>query len=303
MENRAPYILMGGFVLAAFGLAFSFILWIGQSQHEYDEYRIVFTEQVSGLNTGGAVRFNGIQVGEVKDLEINEDGLVEALVRIDTKTPVKTDTVARLEIVGFTGLAIIQFEGGTHDARFLKDTISGTPIIQAQPSDIGLLLSGSSSIVEGANKVLSDENIKNISGIIANINTLTGTLVDSRDDISVVIANTALITEDLARASDDLDRLIKDLNLLANNEGSAALASISEVAANTKELIVELQAVVGENRENLRGFSSNGLAQVGPGLTEIRRLVRTADNFLRQLERDPRGYLLGEPVPEYEAAQ
>jgi len=208
-----------------------------------------------------------------------------------------------LEIVGFTGLAIIQFEGGTHDARFLKDTISGTPIIQAQPSDIGLLLSGSSSIVEGANKVLSDENIKNISGIIANINTLTGTLVDSRDDISVVIANTALITEDLARASDDLDRLIKDLNLLANNEGSAALASISEVAANTKELIVELQAVVGENRENLRGFSSNGLAQVGPGLTEIRRLVRTADNFLRQLERDPRGYLLGEPVPEYEAAQ
>jgi len=36
-------------------------------------------------------------------------------------------------------------------------------------------------------------------------------------------------------------------------------------------------------------------------MTEVRRVLRTLNNFLKQVERDPRGYLLGEPVPEYKA--
>lgn len=303
MENRAAYILMGSFVLAVFGLAFIVILWFGSRQGEYDEYTIVFEEQVSGLNNGGAVRFNGIQVGEVVRLTITEDSKVEALVRVGEDTPVKTDTIARLEIVGFTGLAVIQFQGGSQTAEMLKDTVSGTPVLLAEQSDIGLLLSGSSSIVEGANKVLSDQNIENISGIIANINTLTGTLAENKEDVATILANTAVITEELAIASKDLDKLVNDLNALANSDGAAALQNVSEVAENARELVAELQAVVSENRENLNGFTANGLAQVSPALAEMRRLVRTADNFLRQLERDPRGYLLGEPVPEYETSQ
>lgn len=303
MENRPAYILMGSFVLAVFGLAFIVILWFGSRQGEYDEYTIVFEEQVSGLNNGGAVRFNGIQVGEVERLTITEDSKVEALVRVGEGTPVKTDTIARLEIVGFTGLAVIQFQGGSPSAEMLKDTVSGTPVLLAEQSDIGLLLSGSSSIVEGANKILSDENIENVSGIIANINTLTGTIADNKEDVATILENTAIITQELAIASRDLDQLVKDLSALSNGDGAQALQKVSEVADNARDLVAELQAVVTENRENLSGFTANGLGQVGPGLTEMRRLVRTADNFLRQLERDPRGYLLGEPVPEYETSQ
>ena len=302
MENRASYILLGSFVLAVFACAMIVILWLGQGQREYAEYHIVFEEQVSGLNVGAAVRFNGIQVGEVRSLDFNEDLLVEAVVRVEENTPIKTDTVARLEIVGFTGLAVIQFEGGTAGAQALADTVSGIPTIRAQQSGIGALLSGSSSIIAATNEALSKENLDNIGGILADIKVLTGTLADGKDDISLIIANTAQISQDLARASDDLDRLLNNIDALAVTEGAQALTNVKEVAESARSLIVDLQAVVDENRENIQGFTGSGLAQVGPGMTEMRRLLRAADVFLRQLERDPRGYLLGEPVPEYETS-
>ena len=303
METRASYILVGAFILATIGLAFLAVLYFGSAQREYDEYRIVFEEQVSGLSEGGQVRFNGIQVGEVIKLEINKNGNAEALVRIARNTPVKTDTVARLEIVGFTGLAVIQFEGGSPQNQMLNRTVSGTPVLIAEPSDIGQLLQGGEEIVKAVNRVLSDKNIENISGTLENIEILTQTFADSSDDIALLIGNASQLTKDLARASDDLDRLLKDLDALATGEGQRALANVEKVADEARTLVLSLNSVVNENRKNLQAFTSTGLQQVGPGMTEIRRLVRTMDNFLRQLERDPRGYLLGEPVPEYEAAQ
>ncbi len=303
METRGPYILIGSFVLIVFALAFLFILWLGSAQSEFDEYQIVFEEQVSGLNRGGAVRFSGIQVGEVQKLEINNEGHIEVLVRVDKSTPVKTDTIARLEIVGFTGLAIIQFEGGTPDAELLKDTVSGLPIIEAQPSDIGLLLSGGESIVEGVNRILSEDNIKNISGIIKNLNTLSATFAASSDDITAVMSNTAEISKELAKASDDLDRLINNIDTLITKGGNETLASVGLLAKDARTLVNDLRVVTDENGKNLKSFTENGLAQIGPGMTEVRRLMRTMNNFMKKLERDPRGYLLGEPVPEYKTKQ
>ncbi len=303
METQGRYILVGTVVLIAIAALFLTILYFGSGQTEYDEYKIVFTEQVSGLTVGGQVRFAGIQVGEVAKLDLNEQAKVEALVRVDPNTPVKTDTIARLEIVGFTGLAVIQFEGGSPAAEPLENTVSGIPVIQAQPSDIGLLLQGSENIVNAINKVLSPENIDNISSTLKSIETVSATVADSSEDIALILANGAQLTEDLARASDDLDRLLKDLDGLATGEAQRALANVETVAANARDLVENLNAIVDENRESLRSFTNNGLQQVGPAVTEARRLIRTMDNFLKQLERDPRGYLLGEAVPEYEAGR
>ncbi|MEL6790558.1 MAG: MlaD family protein [Pseudomonadota bacterium] len=299
METQARYILVGMLVLLTLAAGAWFILWLGSAQREYDTYRIVFEEQVSGLSDGGAVRFNGIQVGEVASLDFTEDGLVEAVVRVDKKTPVKTDTEVKLELVGFTGLAVIQFEGGSASADLLKNTVNGTPMIKAQPSNVGLLLEGGEDIVDAINTVLSADNVNNISSIIRNIDTLTGTFADSSDDISLFLGNAAQLSGDLAKASDDLDRLLLDLDALATNEGKDALANVEMVAEEARLLVATLKEISQENRQNIKAFTGTGLQQVGPGLTEMRRLVRTAENFLKQLERDPRGYLLGEPVPEY----
>jgi phospholipid/cholesterol/gamma-HCH transport system substrate-binding protein len=68
METKANYVLIGAFTLAIsiFGLLFA--LWAANwsSEREWNTYRIIFNEAVTGLDEGGSVRYNGINVGTVQ---------------------------------------------------------------------------------------------------------------------------------------------------------------------------------------------------------------------------------------------
>ncbi|MFN0023645.1 MAG: hypothetical protein ACKVS5_07065, partial [Parvularculaceae bacterium] len=105
--------------------------------------------------------------------------------------------------------------------------------------------------------------------------------------------NTALLTANLAAASEKLARTADSLDKLLSSDAPATLAE-------TKALVADLRGVVAENREQLRIFTEQGLSQVGPAVGEARALFRTLDQVLREIDRDPRGYLLGESTPRYE---
>ncbi|MCA8896452.1 MAG: MCE family protein, partial [Amphiplicatus sp.] len=196
METRAHYVLVGAFVLCAIAFAFLFILWLGQTQREFDEYDVIFTERVSGLSNGAAVRFNGIQKGEVAQLRIDPDdpSIVIARVRVERDTPVKTDTKAELELVGFTGLAVIQFVGGSKDAPLLKEMTRGVPRIKADASGFAAFLEGSGDIVEAANRMLSPANTEAVAHILANIDEITTVFAEQHENLALTIENSAQIT-------------------------------------------------------------------------------------------------------------
>src|SRR6516164_6646985 len=98
METRAPYALIGLFVLAAIGAVFGFAYWLNNTGglSERAVYRVRFENTVSGLLTGAAVLFNGIRVGEVTALGLNPDDprQVMATIAVVAATPVRSDTEA-----------------------------------------------------------------------------------------------------------------------------------------------------------------------------------------------------------------
>jgi phospholipid/cholesterol/gamma-HCH transport system substrate-binding protein len=302
METRAHYVLIGAFVLCAIASAFLFILYLSQANREYDPYDVIFTERVSGLSVGAAVLFNGIQKGEVVklDLDENDPSIVIARVHVEKKTRVKTDTKAELELVGFTGLAVIQFVGGSKDAKDLKDVVKGVPQIKADASGFAAFLEGSGDIVEGANRLLSTENTEAFARILLNIEALTKTFADQDENIAATIENSAQMTADLAAASKSLNALSADLQKLTRNDAPLVVADARATLKSTQALMDELNAVVAENRESFAA-TTQGLAQIGPAVAEARRTMRTLDQVLREIDRDPRGYLLGESTPKYEA--
>ena len=116
METRAPYALIGLFVLAAIGAVFGFVYWLHNTGGlgERTVYRVRFENNVAGLLTGAAVLFNGIRVGEVIDLQLNPDNPreVTAAIAVVAGTPVRTDTHAGLEFQGLTGVPVISLLGG-----------------------------------------------------------------------------------------------------------------------------------------------------------------------------------------------
>ena len=70
METRASYVLVGAFVLLMLAAAGLFVVWLGRYQAEetFAYYDIYFGESVAGLQVGGAVRYQGVEVGRVQDI-------------------------------------------------------------------------------------------------------------------------------------------------------------------------------------------------------------------------------------------
>ena len=70
METRAPFVVVGAFVLAAIAAVFGFVYWLHNTGGlgPRATYHVQFDGSVPGLLVGAAVLFNGIRVGEVTDL-------------------------------------------------------------------------------------------------------------------------------------------------------------------------------------------------------------------------------------------
>jgi phospholipid/cholesterol/gamma-HCH transport system substrate-binding protein len=298
VETRAHYVVVGAVVLILVASAFLFVLFLSKSSEGFDQYDIIFRERVSGLSVGAAVSFNGIQKGEVRELTISPDdpSIVVARIRVEDDTPVKTDTKAELELVGFTGLAIIQLVGGSAEEELLKNLTRGVPRIEADSAGIAQLIAGSGEIIASANRLLSEDNTRTFTRILTNVETLTATLAGQDEEIAASVANTAKLTANLATATEKLARTADNLDKLLATDAPATLQE-------TQALMAELRAAVAENREQIRVFTDQGLAQVGPAVAEARALFRTLDQVLREIDRDPRGYLLGESTPRYEGEQ
>jgi phospholipid/cholesterol/gamma-HCH transport system substrate-binding protein len=108
METRANFVLIGAFTLFGILGSLGFFLWLAKVEvdRQYAYYDILFTD-VSGLGDAGDVRYNGLPVGQVVRLSLDRDdpGKVRVRIEIDAATPVKTDTIATLELQGVTGVS------------------------------------------------------------------------------------------------------------------------------------------------------------------------------------------------------
>jgi len=304
METRAHYVFIGAIVLSAVAAGFLFILWLGQTQREFDEYDIIFTERVSGLSVGAQVRFNGIQKGEVETLTIDPDdpSIVIARIRVGKDTPVRVDTTAELEPVGFTGLLIIQLVGGSANKPLLKDTSEDkVPQIKADESTIGQFLEGSGDVLAKAQHLLSDHNIQSVSSILSNVETLTAAFADNDAEIVATLHNINAISTDLAKATAKLDAAASALQTFLEDDAPATMEDLDKLLVESHALVEDIRGIAGENRVSLRVFADQGLGQVAPALAEARRLMRTLDYMMREIDRDPQAYFLGENVPEYGA--
>jgi phospholipid/cholesterol/gamma-HCH transport system substrate-binding protein len=298
METRANYALIGVFTLAIAFAAFGFVYWFsGPSQIGRQEmYQIVFSGSVSGLTRGSAVLFNGVKVGEVTHLAISEadPGKVDVLVRIDQRTPVKTDTRARLETRGFTGVADVLLVGGTPGAPDLvAQPGQRYPQIQAERSDIQNLLGNVQKLSTKAAEALAkldrllEENESAITGTLRNAETFTKTLADNSNQISSFIKDASEVAHSLKPVAARLDKLL-----------AAGEQTIKAIDPKTLKTIT---GNIAGASANIKNFSATGLRQYEQLAVDARKAVDTLEQAVRSIERDPSQFIFGpsQATPEY----
>lgn len=306
METRASYVLIGAFTLIVFLGAFVFALWIGKVslEREWTYYDIVFREAVTGLTVGGAVQYNGIQVGEVRKLSLapEDPRQVIAHVRLAGDTPVRTDTKARLTLLGLTGVTVIQLSGGSPGAPRLQPQGTETVArIIADESALQSLLASGQDVATSANdvllrvgKLLSDENVRHVANALDHIDEVTGTLAAQRDELQRLIAQSSAASAQLKTTLAHIDTLAGSTDRLVNREARQTLQEAHTWLASAQRVTESANAILERNRAPLARFGDEGLAQVGPVLTELRQTLQSLRAIAARLQEDPATYLLGQ---------
>lgn len=303
METKANYVLIGAFTLVTTLFLLLFALWAAKysSEKEWKNYAVVFNEPVTGLSEGSAVQYNGIAVGTVQNLSLAPDDprRVIAVLRLQASAPIKADTRARLSIAGITGSPFIQLTGGMPGSPPLDEIDRReVPVIQTEASALQNIADTANRLVARLDQVLSEDNVRRVSNTLAHIEAMTGSIADQREDLRALIVNARRSSEELARtldkangSLDKVDRELVDKLPAMVNRLDGTLNRIDSAAAGA-------DSILNDNRAAIGSFANDGLAQLGPTLTELRALVRDLRRISDRLDGNPTRYLLGRDAPK-----
>ena len=310
METRANHVLIGLFTLIVAACAVLFALWAAKysSDKNYNEYDVVFHEAVTGLTKGGIVQYNGIAVGEVLDLHLDakDPNRVIVRIRVGSATPIKTDTQAKLAIIGLTGVLQIGLSGGTPGSeRLLAKEGEAVPVIIAKESALSKLLNSTEDIATTAtdillrlNRMLSEDNVKRITLTLDHLEVITGTVATQKQDIADLLRNAKSASERLDSTLAHTDQLMGRLDQNLVSQLPPLVARLDKSLANIESLSHNADLLIGENRASLSQFSNQGLTQVGPALEELRHLIRDLNRLSTRIEQSPAGFVLNHGKPE-----
>ncbi|WP_374013091.1 MlaD family protein [Pseudoxanthomonas koreensis] len=303
METKANYILIGAFtLLVSIGLLM-FGLWAAKysSERSWQRYMIVFDEAVTGLSVGSPVQYNGIAIGSIDRLSLDpsDPRRVVAIIRADATAPIKTDTRAKLAITSLTGPAIIQLSGGTPGApRLTTVDQRDTPLIQTSPSALQNITDTASRIVERLDRMLSDGNVARVTAALENVERITDAMASKDQGMEALLIS----ARDAARS---LDTTLQTTNGTMQRIDQNLVRELPDIIAKLDSTLVRLDsaagnadAILGENRAAINSFANDGLAQLGPTLTELRGLIRDLRHISDRLESNPSRFLLGRDGPK-----
>jgi phospholipid/cholesterol/gamma-HCH transport system substrate-binding protein len=287
METKANYVAVGAFVLAcAVGLVVT-VMWLAGVQYsqEYAYYQANFKGPVTGLGKGTLTRYNGIEVGRITDLVFDptDPSRVIITMQVQPNLNIREDSVASIDSQGFTGGTFVEISGGTNNAPLLVAREGQRyPMIRTKVSSFAQL-------AQSAPEVMAKLNVA-----ASRLNDLLSD--DNRRAISHVLANLEETTEVIARRSAEIDSTIANAN--------KAMANLSDATNNLRPTLSHVDLTIqkyGKVADDADAFiNGDGLAQISDLIGEMRRLVGNLTQFSDQLNRTPTKLLFGDRHKGYQ---
>jgi phospholipid/cholesterol/gamma-HCH transport system substrate-binding protein len=286
MEREANYAAVGAFVLVVLLVGALFVYWYSDTREHktFQRYEIYFDGSVSGLERGAAVRYLGVHVGRVQRLSIDprDPGRVQVLVDIDSSTPISDKTLAELQLQGVTGLLYIDLqEIRSLPLPPLVPRIE-YPVIRSARSRFDLflarlpdVLASAGEVVDRAARALSDQNIVAITRALANIDKASEGLPQTLREVNTLVGELRSATIDLAASARGARQIVDQ----AGPEVVSSVQRVHVIADNLATASDQIEKLIGDNRQDLRSFTRDGL----PELERLLREGRAAAQELREL--------------------
>ncbi len=298
------YAFVGAFVLVLGAALIAGVLWLasgGAFKQKYDFYLAIVDESVAGLNLNAPVKYNGVEVGKVRQIHLDPDNPERVILMfgIERGTPIKEDTIAVLRTQGLTGIAYVELSGGTRSSPLLRATAgSEYPVIRTKPSLSARLENILTSVLEklnststGINTLLSEENQAAFKSALADIATVAHTFAARKNTLDAAMVNAARTFENASRATAKAGPVIDSIGRSAN-----AVEKMGTAVAQTSNSAGATVISIGGD---VRRFTSETLPELERLLGELSVLSASLRRLSDQTERNPAGLLFGrKAVPE-----
>ena len=255
------------------------------------EYRAVF-RNVAGLNRGDEVRYGGLLVGTVTEIEIDsvDHTRVEVRFSVRRRTPVALDTRATISQLGLLGQPYLSLTPGragvvaaaegatleTDETLSLQDAMTKFARF-VERSDT--LLSAVERFASGTNPVERlDRTLARVEELVSTTGTGTQRVMVQFEDVTRQLSGVLARTD---RVLALVDTTVRDAGPGLTNTQQEAVATLRE----TRQLVSEI----------------NDALQQGGGMEQlVRNLAIATDNLARlstRLERDPTSVLRSRALP------
>jgi len=197
MKNESAYTWkLGMFIIIGLFVFAITIYYVGKQQNLFGNtfhLKTVF-KTVSGLQVGNNVRFSGIHIGTVDDIELITDSSVRVIlvIRKEVQQFIKTDAIASIGSDGLMGDKVLAISPGTGSTETVKDhaqieskspvemadvmgslktSVDNAGVITAQLAEFSYKMNNGNGVL---NKLIADEGFSNsLKSTMTNLQTST----------------------------------------------------------------------------------------------------------------------------------
>jgi len=236
-------------------------------------------EPVSGLSEESAVKFNGVKVGMVTNVELSrfDPQQIKILLNVEEGTPITTSTQATLLTQGITGTTYLGLVATSSSFLPLQKTPGEPyPVIPSKPSFFNQLEHTINEISQSFKRVLSKENAENLKKSLVNLEKITNVIAKNENNIN-----------DSLR---DLPKVVSELK--------AGITKFTNMADDMSVAGKQVSVTMKSGQTGLDKFSQQTLP---PAILLLRRLDAIAANLEKvsvQMRQNPAVIIRGNTPPQ-----
>lgn len=303
MDTNRRFFAVGIFVLSGIVGFGSMIAWLSTHRIGYAVYEVQFSEPVSGIASGTPVRYNGIDVGSVTNIDFdrNDPRRVIALLELRPDLPIRTDSLALVDNQGLTGESYIEIDGGSGAAPLLKrESGSRYPVIPSGHSSFYRIKTEAPEVLhsfrkmaDNASDLLNEQNQKKVAEILKNVSAAS----DRLDQVLLSTDQAAKAIADLAKKLGTMSDKIADTAMESKDQIRQSAAQINQAFADADaaakrldKLSMDVDHVVTSSEAQF----TDGIGQLNQLFGQTRSLVQKIGRLTDDVQRQPTELLFGD---------
>ena len=299
--TRSERIKLGAFMLFCGVLICVFLGYVLKRylSEQFDNYYTIFDTDVNGLFVDAKVKLNGISVGSVTSITINEKDLNQVVVafKVQRGTPIKVGTRAGMTAgMNLTGEKQVILSGGNYNEPNVPEgglVPAATSMFDQITGQVGDLFGKVSPIVDGLNRLLSEENAEALSRSIKNFEKTTENLSklteDLRKPLNTMSKSAASMQKILAEIEEAKLAAKADASITTLKEKLDAIDTkglndnLMQTAESMNKLTQRVDAMVYKNED-----------QVGNAVEELNTILENLEEFTQKIKNNPSALIRSE---------